>query len=144
MHYHFQTTAATTVDMSAAGGGSQDININSDARFSVTFSDTAGGQLAQIVIDSVTYDGGAMLAQAEAMLPPEATASGKGATLHVYVVGGAVKHVDASAPTNLQAQSVAEHCRCSSPGCAPTRMPAITGPTPPAATPPWPSAPTAR
>lgn len=107
VRYHFQSTAATTVDMSAAGGGSQDINIASEAMLSVSFSDTTGGQLAHIVIDSVTYDGGAMMAQAAAMLPPEATASGKGATWHVYVVGGAVKHAESSAPTNLQAATVA-------------------------------------
>jgi hypothetical protein len=107
MHYRYESKASTTIDMSATGGGSQDIAITSMALLSVTVHDTAGGQLAEIVIDSVTYDAGEMMAQAAAILPPEATASGKGAVYHVYVVDGAPSHIENSAPKNLQALSAA-------------------------------------
>ena len=90
LHYKVESSVITDVDMSGMGMATQHIVVKSIGRISVTLSDTTGGKLAQVVVDSIDFDGGEMLQQAIAMgsIPPEAAASGKGATIHCYLPSG--------------------------------------------------------
>ena len=66
LRYKIVTRTNTDIDLTAAGQGSQTIALVSTTFVTVNLSDTAGGQLANIVVDSSAFDGGAIAAQ----LPP--------------------------------------------------------------------------
>ena len=82
--YKFETKSTTTVDLSAMGQGNQTVETSAVAFFAVTMSDTTGGQLAHVVIDSMHFDGGQMMA----MLPDSLLQLKPGTFFHLYLVNG--------------------------------------------------------
>lgn len=85
--YRIEMKAQQEVDATALGGGKQNTDIGVIGFVSVTMSDTTGGRLAHIVIDSMVYGPGM-----EA--PPGFTdepATAKGLFFHAYVVDGKIK-----------------------------------------------------
>ena len=103
LRYKIVTRSNTDIDLSAAGQGSQTVTLISTTFVSVTLTDTAGGRLANIVVDSSTFDGGAVAAN----LPPEMSADPKGATFHLYVVDGKSKSPLLPTPMSIQAAQAA-------------------------------------
>lgn len=77
--YKIEIKAESVVDLSAMGAGEQRGNQGVTAFVAVTLSDTTGGKIMHVVIDSVKMDGGPMPV-APAMLD-----SAKGAALHGFV-----------------------------------------------------------
>jgi hypothetical protein len=100
LRYKIVTRTNTDIDLSAAGQGSQTIALVSTTFVTVNLSDTTGGQLAYIVVDSSAFDGGAIAAQ----LPAEMLADPKGATFHLFVVNG--KSRSSILPTPMSVQAV--------------------------------------
>jgi len=76
--YRLETKIETALDLSAVGQGVQNSTATQLAIFSITLSDTAGGKVMHVVIDSVASD---------APLPdlPALLAKAKGAWLHGYI-----------------------------------------------------------
>lgn len=99
MHYKIVTKTTSNIDLSAMGAPSQSISMAVSAWVSVTLSDSAGGKLAHIVIDSSSFDAGELTA----MLPPEATASAQGATFHIFLVNGKPTTPMLPTPASIQA-----------------------------------------
>lgn len=71
--YRIDTKLEQIVDLSAMGQGNQTSSFGQLALISVTLSDTVGGQIMHVVIDSLTSD---------APIPPETIAKARGAWLH--------------------------------------------------------------
>ena len=99
LKYKFETKSTTTVDLSAMGQGNQTVETSAVAFFAVTISDTTGGQLAHVVIDSLHFDGGAMMA----MLPDSLLQLKPGTYFHVYLVDGKVRNGMTPSSTSLVA-----------------------------------------
>lgn len=95
--YRIEVKAQQEVDMSAMGGGKQTTDLGVVGFVTVTMSDTTGGQLAHIVIDSVTIPAGIEL-------PPQladATGGAKGIYFHGYIINGKAKDgLKPSTPNN--------------------------------------------
>ncbi len=99
VHYRVDLSASQDVDASALGGGENTTKFDVTGYVSVTMTDTTGGQLAQMVIDSVTLPAGAVLPQG--IGSPD---SAKGISFHAYVVQGKVSTVPPpSGPNSLAA-----------------------------------------
>lgn len=103
LRYKIVTRTNTDIDLSAAGQGSQTIALVSTTFVTVNLSDTTGGQLANIVVDSSAFDGGAIAAQ----LPPAMLADPKGATFHLFVVNGKSKSPILPSPMSVQGAQAA-------------------------------------
>jgi hypothetical protein len=103
LRYRIVTRTNTDIDLSAAGQGSQTIALVSTTFVTVNVSDTTGGRLVNIVVDSSAFDGGAIAAQ----LPAELLADPKGATFHLFVVNGKSKSSILPAPMSVQAAQAA-------------------------------------
>ena len=71
--YRIDSKLEQIVDLSAMGQGNQTTSFSQVAIISVTLSDTAGGQIMHVVIDSLTSD---------APVPPESIQKARGAWLH--------------------------------------------------------------
>lgn len=85
LHYKVELKTSQEADLSAMGGPKQQGDVAVVAFLSVTMSDSAGGQTAHVVVDSMTLTPSGMMAQAyDASL----AASAKGGFFHVYVVNG--------------------------------------------------------
>lgn len=85
--YRIEVKAQQEVDMSSMGGGKQTSDLGVVGFVTVTMSDTTGGQIAHIVVDSVTIPAGIEL-------PPQlgdAVPAAKGIFFHGYVIDGKVK-----------------------------------------------------
>jgi hypothetical protein len=85
--YRIEVKAQQEVDMSAMGGGKQTTDLGVIGFVTVTMSDTVGGQLAHIVVDSVAIPAGIEL-------PPQlgdAVGSAKGVYFHGYIIDGKAK-----------------------------------------------------
>lgn len=93
------TRGVTNLDLSAAGQGAQSYTLLSKLFVSVSLSDSTGGRIANIVVDSNSFDAGALSGQ----LPPEMSASAKGAAFHLYVVNGKSVTPILPAPMSMQA-----------------------------------------
>jgi hypothetical protein len=98
---HFKISAKTTtvVDLSAMGQPSQNVIMTVGGFVSATTTDSAGGVVASIVVDSNTFDAG----EFTAALPAEMTASAKGAVFHVFLVNGRAAAAVSTTPTTIQA-----------------------------------------
>lgn len=85
--YRIEVKAQQEVDATAVGGGKQTTDLGVIGFITVTMSDTTGGQLAHIVVDSLTFPAGTE--------PPMGITDGpetaKGIFFHGYVVEGRVK-----------------------------------------------------
>jgi hypothetical protein len=98
-HYRVDVSATQDVDASALGGAPSTTKFDVSGFLSLTMSDTAGGQLAHAVIDSVTLPAGTEL-------PPgmDDPASAAGVSFHAYVVDGKVSKIpEPSSANNLAA-----------------------------------------
>lgn len=85
--YKIDLKTSQEVDLSAMGGPKQVSDLTGSAWVTVTMSDTSGGKLAHVVVDSLVATPTGMMAQ---QMPDEAIAGAKGAFFHVYVVNGKV------------------------------------------------------
>lgn len=85
--YRIEVKAQQEVDATAVGGGKQSTDLGIIGFITVTMSDTTGGQLAHIVVDSLTFPAG--------MEPPMGITDGpetaKGIYFHGYILDGKVK-----------------------------------------------------
>lgn len=88
LRYKIEMKMSQEVDLSSMGMASQSGDINIVAFVSVAMSDSANGQLAHIVVDSMTLAPTGTLA---AQFDPSLGAATKGAFFHVFVVGGKVQ-----------------------------------------------------
>ncbi len=86
--YKIDIRSSQEVDMAAVGGGKQQSDLTGAAWITVTMSDTAGGQLAHIVVDSIVATPGGTIAD---QMTAEAIAAARGAVFHLYVVKGKVQ-----------------------------------------------------
>jgi hypothetical protein len=82
--YRIVTVSNQEVDASALGQGSQTVSITTTALITLRLTDSAGGQVAHITIDSAGMEGG----EAMAMLGPEMTEVPKGVFFHFFVKDG--------------------------------------------------------
>jgi hypothetical protein len=103
VHYRVEAQTVATVDLSSMGQAPQNQTMTSMALLTTTVRDTAGGKVAHIVIDSITFDGGG----AEAQMPPEMLVSAKGAFFDGYVVNGRFKTPPSSSVKSVPATQVA-------------------------------------
>lgn len=88
MRYKVDVAVKQAVDLTPMGQGVMDSDINAAVWVAVTMSDTAGGQLAHLVIDSMSVEATGM---AGAQFPQEAVNAARGAFFHAYIVDGKVK-----------------------------------------------------
>ncbi len=98
VHYRVDVGASQDVDASAVGGPQNTTKFDLTGYLAVTMSDTAGGQLAQMVIDSVTLPAGAQLPMGVGS--PD---SARGISFHAYVVQGKVSTVPPPSSPNALA-----------------------------------------
>ncbi len=78
--YRVETKTETTIDLSGVGQPNQQLNLGVVSWIAVTVNDTTGGRVVHVVVDSLTYDGGA----------PQLTASvdsARGGTVHAFIDG---------------------------------------------------------
>lgn len=87
LRYKIEMKSAQEVDLTAMGAGKQVGDVSAVAFVTVMMSDSAAGQLAHIVVDSMTLAPGGSMAAA---YDPSLATSAKGGFYHVYVVNGKV------------------------------------------------------
>ena len=88
LRYKIEISTSQEVDLSAMGQAKMTGDVAAVVFVSVTMSDSGAGQLAHIVVDSMTVTpSGTMAQQFDASL----AAAAKSAFYHVYVVGGKVQ-----------------------------------------------------
>jgi len=78
-HYRIETKTETTVDLSGVGQPNQQVNLGIVSWIAVTLSDTTGGKVVHVVVDSLKYDGGAP------QLTQASVDSARGGTLHAFL-----------------------------------------------------------
>ena len=99
MHYRVDVSASQDVDATALGGPESTTKFDISGYLSVTMSDTTGGQLAQMVIDSLAMPAGDTLP-----MGMDSLGSARGISFHAYVVQGKVSSVPPpSSPNGLAA-----------------------------------------
>jgi hypothetical protein len=103
MHYKIVSKQSIDIDLSAMGQSVMNIVMTSTAFVAVNVSDTTGGKVVNVVVDSSSFDGGAVAAQ----LPPDFTASSTGAAFHLYLVNGKPSGPIAPVPVTIQAAQLA-------------------------------------
>jgi hypothetical protein len=101
--YRLDLVLTQAVDLTSAGQGELKSDVTSTAFVTVTMSDTTGGRLAHVVIDSLTVVGNGPLAGQFSQALADAL---KGESLHGYIVdgklqGAAKPSVDANPTLNL-------------------------------------------
>ncbi len=85
LRYNFESVNSQDIDATAAGGGMMQNEMALSGRMHVVLSDTTGGMLAHVVIDTATLTSSN---PQMAMLPMEITS---GTAFHLYVVDGEIK-----------------------------------------------------
>jgi hypothetical protein len=80
-HYRIETKTETTVDLSGVGQPNQQVNLGVVSWIAVTLSDTTGGKVVHVEVDSLKYDGGAP------QLTQASVDSARGGTLHAFING---------------------------------------------------------
>jgi hypothetical protein len=98
LHFKISAKTTTVVDLSAMGQPSQNVIMTVGGFVSATTTDSAGGVVASIVVDSSTFDAG----EFTAALPPEMTASSKGTVFHVFLVNGRPAAAVSAKPATVQ------------------------------------------
>lgn len=86
--YRMELTMKNVADLTAAGMGEMETNITGTVWFQLTMSDTTGGRIALIAVDSVNYEADG---QAAMQLPPGLGASVAGSTVRAYIKDGKVE-----------------------------------------------------
>lgn len=98
MRYRMELKMKNVADLSAAGMGEMVTNISGTVWFQLTMSDTAGGRIALIAVDSVIYQADG---QAAAQLPAGLGEGLRGSTVRAYVKDGKVEgNPEFSVPPN--------------------------------------------
>jgi len=93
--YRIETKNETTVDLSAFSQPPQQVNIGLVSWVAVTVSDTSGGRIVHIVVDSMRYDGAAP------MISQSTADSAKGGVVHGLVdASGRVKNLTQQPASN--------------------------------------------
>lgn len=99
IHFRIVSKTTTDIDLSAVGQPAMTMVMTVSGFVSVTMTDTVGGKLANITVDSSTFDAGVFAAQ----MPPEMTASSQGTVFHVYLVNGKPSAPITATPVSVQA-----------------------------------------
>lgn len=89
LRYKIEMKALLEADLAAMGQGKMTGDMTLVAFVSVAMSDSAGGQLAHVVVDSMTVAPNGMMQQQGLDASQGATA--KGAFFHLFVIGGKVQ-----------------------------------------------------
>jgi len=84
--YRIVTKSVQEVDASAVGQGTQNVAVTTTGLITVHLTDSAGGKVAHITVDSADMDGGEMMP----MLDPEMTKVPKGVFFHFFVKDGKI------------------------------------------------------
>ncbi|MES2124352.1 MAG: hypothetical protein V4503_06655 [Gemmatimonadota bacterium] len=84
--YKLESKNTIVMDLSSVGQGSQEIATSMVAFLTLTMSDTTGGRMAHVVVDSGKFDGGEMMA----MLPDSMTKVKPGTAFHFLIKNGKV------------------------------------------------------
>jgi hypothetical protein len=86
--FKIEVKQTQTIDLSAMNQGTQENGINATGFVTITMSDTAGGKIAHVVLDSMMIEatGGAA-----GQFPTFLADSARGAIWHLYVVGGKIQ-----------------------------------------------------
>lgn len=93
--YRLESKTETTIDLSAFGQGTQDQILGVTAWIGLTISDTTGGRIVHILVDSAKVDG-------TLPLGPESADSAKGGTIHGYLdTTGHVKNLTSTPNASL-------------------------------------------
>lgn len=77
-----------SLDLTPMGQGVMDSEVNGSAYVALTMSDTTGGQLAHLVVDSIIVNATGMLAM---QFPTETMKAANGQYFHAYIVDGKIK-----------------------------------------------------
>lgn len=101
-HYRAEITSQQAINMASLGMPDRTIKTGSTASFTVTMSDTVGGQLAHIVVDSATFDDGDL----GAMLDPSVLGEAVGAVFHLYIVKGRIQGTPLPQHSGLRAMTL--------------------------------------
>jgi hypothetical protein len=117
MHYKIVAKTTSDIDLSAMGQPSQSIVLTVSGFVSVSVTDTVGGKLANITVDSSTFDAGMFTAQ----MPAEMTASSKGTVFHIYLVNGKANAPIAPTPAGIQAGQLVPGIELMLAGMRPTK-----------------------
>jgi hypothetical protein len=93
--YRLESKTQTTIDLSAFGQGAQEQVLGMTAWIGLTFSDTTGGRIVHIVVDSAKVDG-------TAPIGPESLDSVKGGAIHGFLdATGHVKNLTSTPNASL-------------------------------------------
>jgi len=96
MKYRIDSQTETVIDLSVFGQPSQEFQIGSTSWVSLTLSDTAGGRIVHLVVDSLRYQGNAP------QLGPATADSARGGVLHgVLGLDGRLGNLTATPADNL-------------------------------------------
>jgi hypothetical protein len=118
LHYKITAKTSTDIDLSAVGQATMSVALTSTAFVTVTTSDTVGGKLVHVVVDSSTFDAGELGSQ----LPAEYTASPKGTIYHIYVVNGVPTSPPVPSPSGVQAGQFVPGIQLLLAGLRPTKL----------------------
>ena len=88
VHYRIDAQSRQDVDLTAFGQPPQVTELTAKIFISLAMSDTTGGKLAHVVIDSMMFDA---TGQMQMAYNQSAADSAKGASIHAYIVNGRVK-----------------------------------------------------
>ena len=88
LRYKIEVSTSQEVDLSAMGQAKMTGDVAAVMFVSITMSDSGAGQLAHIVLDSMTITPSGMMEQ---QFDPSLAGAAKGAFYHVYVMGGKVQ-----------------------------------------------------
>ncbi|HET9066275.1 MAG TPA: hypothetical protein VFN22_10700 [Gemmatimonadales bacterium] len=83
--YRVDLNMKQAADLSSIGQGMQESSVSATVFMNVAMSDTAGGRIAHVVVDSMRVSGEGALA---AQFPQALADSIKGAFIHAYIVNG--------------------------------------------------------
>ncbi|MGD9523214.1 MAG: hypothetical protein AB7P61_05245 [Gemmatimonadales bacterium] len=83
--YKVDLTMQQDVDLSAMGQGVMSNKVTATMFLNVTMSDTTGGRLAHVVVDSIMLNAEGQMAM---MFPPAMADSARGEFIHAYIVDG--------------------------------------------------------
>ena len=118
MHFTIVAKTSTQLDLSAMGAPAQDIVMTVSGFVSVMITDTVGGKLASIVVDSSRFDAGMFTTQ----MPPAMTASSQGTVFHVYLVNGKANAPISATPVSVQSAQLVPGIELMLAGMRPTRL----------------------
>lgn len=118
LHYKIVAKTTSEIDLSAMGQPSTSIVMTVSGFVSVSMTDTVGGKLADIVVDSSAFDAG----QFTAAMPATMTASSQGTLFHVYLVNGKPSAPITSKSVSVQAAQLVPGIEILLAGMRPSRM----------------------